>query len=118
MHTEASKAAFNGSADSDQEDIAFAEYRELAEIVLKGEYCLVFRRSKNWLQYLHVCTYELFVGADRVKKVAKAIKMVRQGQDSQRYEILEGFAEIKEKLEGLNVGLRELKKEKRHRKAR
>ncbi len=30
MHTEGSKAAFNGSADSDQGDIAFAEYRELA----------------------------------------------------------------------------------------
>lgn len=93
-----------------------AEYRELAEIVLKGEYCLVCKRNKNWLQYLHVCTYELFVGVDRVKKVAKAVKLVKQGQESHRYEILEGFAEIKEKLEGLNAGIRELKKEKRHRK--
>ena len=103
------------SLDKTEADLS-AEYKELAQIVLKGELCLVWKRKKNWLEFVHVCTFEHFKGIDRVKKVAKMVKAVKQGQDSQRFEILEGFDEIKKKIEEISSGLKEVRKEKRHRK--
>ena len=108
-------ALTGSSLDKTEADLS-AEYKELAQIVLKGELCLVWKRKKNWLEFVHVCTFEHFKGIDRVKKVAKMVKAVKQGQDSQRFEILEGFDEIKKKIEEISSGLKEVRKEKRHRK--
>lgn len=89
------------------------EYKEIAQLVLRGEYLMPWKRHDNWLQYIHICTHEKFVGIDRVKKVAKVVKQVKQDQDQYRFEFMEGFADIREKLEGMHLNIKSLKKERR-----
>jgi hypothetical protein len=108
--------AVSGNQIERDEAYLAAEFKELAKIVLKGENCLVWKRSKNWLEFVNVCTTERFQGTHRVKKIAKIVKEIKEGQDSQRFEMIEGFNDIRGKIEELSLEMKAVKKEKRHRK--
>ncbi|OMJ91405.1 hypothetical protein SteCoe_6092 [Stentor coeruleus] len=89
------------------------DYKEISKLVLRGEYLMPWKRHSNWLQYIQICTHDKFVGTDRVKKLAKAVKQVKQEQEQNHFEFLEGFAQIREKIESMHLNIKELKREKR-----
>lgn len=90
------------------------EYQDISKMVLRGEYLMPWKRNQNWAQYIHVCSHNSFIGIDKLKKVSKAVKIVKQEQDQHRFEIIEGFGEIKEKLENIQQVVMEIKNDKRH----
>lgn len=90
------------------------DYKEISKLVLRGEYLMPWKRHENWLQYIQICTHEKFVGTDRVKKVAKVVKQVKQDQEQNHFEYMEGFAQIREKIEGMQINIKDLKREKRN----
>ena len=101
------------SYEQSTEKLMISEYQAIAMLTLRGEYLMPWRRSQNCLQLVQVATHNRFVSMDKLKKVSKAVKIVKQEQDQHRYEISEGFGEIKEKLEALHQGIKEIKNEKR-----
>ena len=102
--------------DQNGDQAIIAEYKELSQIALKGEYLMPWRRNDNWFQYLQTCTHSEVVGVEKLKKVSRAIKVVKQEQEQHRYEISEGFGEIKEKIDAMHQMIKEMKNEKRPRK--
>ena len=65
---------------------------------------------------MQTCTHSEVVGVEKLKKVSRAIKVVKQEQEQHRYEISEGFGEIKEKIDAMHQMIKEMKNEKRPRK--
>ena len=99
----------------ESEDIAIRdEFQELFRIVLRGEYLMPWKRKEHSMQFLHACVKNSFKELNKVKKISKTIKNLKIVQDDSRFQVMEGFAEINEKLEVINQTILEIKSVNRH----
>lgn len=70
------------SYDQSETDKIAGDYKEIADIVLRIEHLLVFKRKNNHLEYLQVCSLKKKKNVDMFKKLSKMIKNVQKEQES------------------------------------
>ena len=89
------------SYNQSEEKTTALDYKEMADIVLRIELLLVFKRSNEKMEYLQVSSLERKVQTDMFKKLSRIIKNVQKEQERGKVEVFEKLQDFEMKMKSL-----------------